>query len=602
MQGNRDAIDSMASGSQKVLTQVLKLIDAHDLYGSVAYPKHHTQADISDIYLFAHHTRGVFVNIALQEPFGLTVIEAAAHGVPCVATRNGGPVDIMATLHHGVVVEPTDADAVAHALLAILAAPKTWDKMATSGVNNIMAYSWPAHCKRYMESMDAERRLSRQPRHHDRTMSGLLDEQLSRLDQLGIADTETTSASGHTEIGPGDMQRRFSMPAEVVTAGALPGASPGSPSPRVVGRKVSGLTVDDLDILQGLQAEGVARRAMSEESAAGRKHFVVVPLDSDKVLDDVVSVLKDITTELKAAGLVDMVGVGILSMLGFDSTHDHFLDRDFDPGALDFMVCNAGADVWFQNQGGRWDADEGYESLIEFHWDRIALHRTLKKVISAPAENHRRLPRLKELLYNVAEAPEAGVHPHHICVELDPETQNILASGMGPKVRSTPSVMLATRVTERLKRRMRTKGFRANYTLQIVPSRGAAEDQVAVLHITPVRASRPLALRAIAHRLGLPIEAFTLILPTDVRGTSVADAVVYQATNDTPDLISGALNVFVAKEINAGENAGKKAEQSMSAELAPYQDVSRVRLVDRKNAVKSLVESIASLDFDGNDL
>lgn len=75
VQGNRDNIDSMAAGSQKVMMQVLKLIDAHNLYGSVAYPKHHTQADITDIYRFAHATRGVFVNIALQEPFGLTVIE-----------------------------------------------------------------------------------------------------------------------------------------------------------------------------------------------------------------------------------------------------------------------------------------------------------------------------------------------------------------------------------------------------------------------------------------------------------------------------------------------------------------------------------------------
>jgi len=33
---------------------------------SVAYPKHHSQDDISDIYLLPHHTRGVFVNIALQ--------------------------------------------------------------------------------------------------------------------------------------------------------------------------------------------------------------------------------------------------------------------------------------------------------------------------------------------------------------------------------------------------------------------------------------------------------------------------------------------------------------------------------------------------------
>ena len=67
----------MAGGSAKVLTQVLKLIDNHDLYGSVAYPKRHTQKDISDIYRLSLATHGVFTNVALQEPFGLTVIEVS---------------------------------------------------------------------------------------------------------------------------------------------------------------------------------------------------------------------------------------------------------------------------------------------------------------------------------------------------------------------------------------------------------------------------------------------------------------------------------------------------------------------------------------------
>lgn len=44
----------------------------------------------------------------------------------------------MATLHHGVVVDPTDPDAVAAALLGILTHPQTWDDMSTSGVKNIM--------------------------------------------------------------------------------------------------------------------------------------------------------------------------------------------------------------------------------------------------------------------------------------------------------------------------------------------------------------------------------------------------------------------------------------------------------------------------------
>jgi glycosyltransferase involved in cell wall biosynthesis len=36
--------------------------------------------------------------LCAQEPFGLTLIEAAAHGAPIVATKHGGPVDIVRTL------------------------------------------------------------------------------------------------------------------------------------------------------------------------------------------------------------------------------------------------------------------------------------------------------------------------------------------------------------------------------------------------------------------------------------------------------------------------------------------------------------------------
>ena len=43
--------------------------------------------------------------------------QAAAHGVPTVATKNGGPVDIMATLHHGILVDPTSSTDVADGLV-----------------------------------------------------------------------------------------------------------------------------------------------------------------------------------------------------------------------------------------------------------------------------------------------------------------------------------------------------------------------------------------------------------------------------------------------------------------------------------------------------
>lgn len=55
--GNRDDIDEMSTGNANVLTTVLKLIDKYDLYGQVAFPKHHKQSDVPDIYRLAAKTK-----------------------------------------------------------------------------------------------------------------------------------------------------------------------------------------------------------------------------------------------------------------------------------------------------------------------------------------------------------------------------------------------------------------------------------------------------------------------------------------------------------------------------------------------------------------
>lgn len=55
--GNRDDIDEMSTGNANVLTTILKLIDRYDLYGQVAFPKHHKQSDVPDIYRLAAKTK-----------------------------------------------------------------------------------------------------------------------------------------------------------------------------------------------------------------------------------------------------------------------------------------------------------------------------------------------------------------------------------------------------------------------------------------------------------------------------------------------------------------------------------------------------------------
>jgi sucrose-phosphate synthase len=150
--GNRDDIRDMETGAQDVLTTVLLVIDQFDLYGRVAYPKHHQPDEVSLLYRLAALSGGVFINPALTEPFGLTLIEAAACGLPLVATEDGGPIDIIGNCHNGHLIDPLDREAMADTLLRTLADKKAWRKLADSGVQGVRRhYSWHAHAEKYLE-------------------------------------------------------------------------------------------------------------------------------------------------------------------------------------------------------------------------------------------------------------------------------------------------------------------------------------------------------------------------------------------------------------------------------------------------------------------
>lgn len=152
--GNRDDIADLESGPQGVLTEILLLIDAYDLYGKVAYPKHHSADDVPILYRLAAASKGVFVNPALTEPFGLTLIEAAASSLPMVATEDGGPRDILDHCHNGVLVDPLDKDQIGQSLLNILSNALQWDEMAANGLKGVhQNYSWHAHAEIYMHTL-----------------------------------------------------------------------------------------------------------------------------------------------------------------------------------------------------------------------------------------------------------------------------------------------------------------------------------------------------------------------------------------------------------------------------------------------------------------
>lgn len=152
--GSRDNIRTLEKSQATVLNDALLDIDAYDLWGKVAIPKQHAQEDIPELYRMAAKSRGVFINAAFTEPFGLTLLEAAACGLPVIAPDDGGPRDILANCHHGLLVDTLDSHAVGEALLSALSDKTRWRKWAKSGVLNVKRhYTWAGHVNKYVKEL-----------------------------------------------------------------------------------------------------------------------------------------------------------------------------------------------------------------------------------------------------------------------------------------------------------------------------------------------------------------------------------------------------------------------------------------------------------------
>ena len=159
--GCRDDPRQLEKQQRDVLQQVFDLVDRFDLYGQVAYPKQHSRAQIPALYRWAARRGGLFVNPALTEPFGLTLLEAAACGLPMVATDDGGPRDIQRRCDNGLLADVTDPGALQEALELAGSDRSRWRRWSDNGVEAISRhFSWDAHVCQYLALMQQKVRVS----------------------------------------------------------------------------------------------------------------------------------------------------------------------------------------------------------------------------------------------------------------------------------------------------------------------------------------------------------------------------------------------------------------------------------------------------------
>ncbi|KKN50534.1 hypothetical protein LCGC14_0631870 [marine sediment metagenome] len=128
--------------SREVIAGLMRQAARPDLEGRIALPERHDPEVVPALYRLAAARRGVFVNPALHEPFGLTLLEAGAAGLPVVATREGGPQDILRSIGHGVTVDPCDTRAIGDAIHDLLEDGDAWTEASDAALRGIGAFDW----------------------------------------------------------------------------------------------------------------------------------------------------------------------------------------------------------------------------------------------------------------------------------------------------------------------------------------------------------------------------------------------------------------------------------------------------------------------------
>ncbi|MDF1613578.1 sucrose synthase [Desulfurivibrio dismutans] len=154
------------------------VIEQYGLWGQVRWiGKFLGKAETGEAYRIMADRRGVFVQPALFEAFGLTILEAMHSGLPVFATQFGGPLEIIEHEKSGFLINPTDQPAMTARLREFFqhceADPRYWQGFSQRALERARErFTWRRHCReltrltkvygfwRYSTSQQAKMRLN----------------------------------------------------------------------------------------------------------------------------------------------------------------------------------------------------------------------------------------------------------------------------------------------------------------------------------------------------------------------------------------------------------------------------------------------------------
>jgi len=138
------------------IDQFHQLMDRYELDSQVRWVEGQVDRERNgELYRFISDRRGVFVQPALFEAFGLTIIEAMCTGIPTFATCFGGPQEIIEDGISGYHIDPNHGDQAAEKIAEFLMKcrndPAQWDRISQGALQRVAThYTWKRYAERLM--------------------------------------------------------------------------------------------------------------------------------------------------------------------------------------------------------------------------------------------------------------------------------------------------------------------------------------------------------------------------------------------------------------------------------------------------------------------
>jgi len=155
--GKLNPVDSSDHEEIAEIEKLYEIIDRYNLHGRLRWlGVRLAKGDSGEIYRVIADRQGLFVQPALFEAFGLTILEAMVSGLPTFATRFGGPSEIIQDGVNGFLINPTQHEETAARLLEFVSKcdqnPEFWQQISRKGIDRVYStYTWKIHTTRLLQ-------------------------------------------------------------------------------------------------------------------------------------------------------------------------------------------------------------------------------------------------------------------------------------------------------------------------------------------------------------------------------------------------------------------------------------------------------------------